>query len=219
MATLFDVDEIAVVGGNALLDLANTRSGPPGGAPDSESLHTYDDLLRWDRRIGTLDDAALVRLRAAAARHPRLAAAAFDRARALRDDAYAAFHALATGHAAPPDVVGRLQAAAAEALEHAVLGDAGDGRFAPRWAATDDLDRAWWPVAYAGLELLLRGPLDRVKGCGGCRYLFLDETKNRSRRWCRMDDCGTRAKTRTFVARRAARRAAGAGAVARPDAS
>ena len=75
-----------------------------------------------------------------------------------------------------------------------------------RWEATDDPDRVWWPVAYAGLELLLHGPLDRIKGCGGCRYLFLDETKNRSRRWCSMDDCGTREKMRTYVARRAARR-------------
>ena len=71
------------------------------------------------------------------------------------------------------------------------------GTFSIRWDETDDPDRAWWPVAYAGLELLLHGPLDRIKGCGGCRYLFIDETKNRSRRWCSMDDCGTREKMRT----------------------
>ena len=104
----------------------------------------------------------------------------------------------------------RLQAAAAEALSHASLVGA-DGRFAVGWEPSDDLDLAWWPAAHAGLELLVRGPLDRVKGCGGCRYLFVDETKNRSRRWCSMDDCGTREKIRTYVAKRAARRAAGTG--------
>ena len=101
--------------------------------------------------------------------------------------------------------VGRLRAAATEALAHATLADA-DGAFAIRWEASDDPDRAWWPVAYTGLEVLLHGQLDRIKGCGGCSYLFLDETKNRSRRWCSMDDCGTREKMRTYVARRAARR-------------
>lgn len=218
MATLYDVDELALVGGSPILDLANTQSGPPGGAPDSEALHTYDDLVRWDRRIGFLDDAAARRLSAAAARHPRLAHAAFERTLALRTDAYAAFEAIATNREPPRDAVDRLQSAAAEALRHADLHRADDGAFALAWPETDDLDRAWWPVAHAGLELLVRGPLDRVKGCGGCRYLFVDETKNRSRRWCRMDDCGTREKMRTYVARRAARRAAGSASTTARDA-
>ena len=208
METRYDVGEIALVGGNALLDLANTQSGPPGGAPDSEALHSYDDLVRWDRRMGLLDDTQARRLTAAAARHPRLASAAFDRARRLRADAYATFEAIATDRRPPGDSVDRLHAAASEALAHATLVAEG-GRFAVGWDAGDDLDLAWWPAAHAGLELLLRGPLDRVKGCGGCRYLFVDETKNRSRRWCSMDDCGTREKMRTYVAKRAARRAAG----------
>ena len=208
METRYDVDEIGLVGGNALLDLANTQSGPPGGAPDSEALHSYDDLVRWDRRMGLLDDAQARRLSAVARRHPRLAASAFDRARRLRADAYDTFEAIAADRSPSRNSVDRLQAAAAESLSHASLAAEG-GRFAVRWAASDDLDLAWWPVAHAGLELLLRGPLDRVKGCGGCRYLFVDETKNRSRRWCSMDDCGTREKMRTYVAKRAARRAAG----------
>jgi predicted RNA-binding Zn ribbon-like protein len=210
METRYDVDEIGLVGGNPLLDLANTQSGPPGGAPDSEALHSYDDLVRWDRRIGLLDDGQARRLRAVAGRHPRLALAAFDRARRLRADAYETFEAIATGRRPPAATVDRLHAAAAEALSHASL-VAADGRFAVRWEASDDLDLAWWPVVHAGLDLLLRGPLDRVKGCGGCRYLFVDETKNRSRRWCSMDDCGTREKMRTYVAKRAARRAADTG--------
>jgi predicted RNA-binding Zn ribbon-like protein len=197
METRYDVDEIGLVGGNALLDLANTQSGPPGGSPDSEALHSYDDLVRWDRRMGLLDDAQARRLSATAGRHPRLASAAFDRARRLREDAYDTFEAIASDRRPPADSVDRLQAAAAEALSHASL------------VADHELDLAWWPAAHAGLELLLRGPLDRVKGCGGCRYLFVDETKNRSRRWCSMDDCGTREKMRTYVAKRAARRAAG----------
>ncbi len=208
METMYDVDELSLVGGSPLLDLANTQSGPPGGAPDSEALHGYDDLLRWDRRMRLVDGNQAQRLEIAAARHPRLARAAFERAVQLRSDGYAVFEAIAAGRPAPADALDRLRAAATQALAEATLADA-DGRFTVGWPDTDDLDRAWWPVAHAGLELLVRGPLDRVKGCGGCRYLFVDETKNRSRRWCRMEDCGTREKMRTYVARRSARRAAG----------
>ncbi|WP_414636011.1 CGNR zinc finger domain-containing protein [Actinophytocola sp.] len=46
------------------------------------------------------------------------------------------------------------------------------------------------------------GPLDRIKTCAGCRFIFVDESKNRSRRWCGMADRGTAAKIRRYVARR-----------------
>jgi len=38
----------------------------------------------------------------------------------------------------------------------------------------------------------------------GCGWLFLDETRNRSRRWCSMKDCGNRAKARRHYRRRRA---------------
>jgi predicted RNA-binding Zn ribbon-like protein len=53
---------------------------------------------------------------------------------------------------------------------------------------------------------LTSGPLGRVKGCAGCNWLFVDESKNKSRRWCSMEECGTHAKMRRYVARRAAKR-------------
>jgi predicted RNA-binding Zn ribbon-like protein len=205
--TFVDVEELKLVGGPVILDLSNTQSGPPGGAPDVESLRDYGDLLRWGVRADVLGDDAAKRLKRASARHPAAAHRAFERALELRRDAYEAFSALAAGGRPPRAELVRIQAAATEALRHATVADAG-GSFELRWNRDDDPDRAWWPVAYAGLELLLHGPLDRVKGCRGCRYLFLDETKNHSRRWCSMDDCGTREKMRTYVARRAARRAA-----------
>jgi predicted RNA-binding Zn ribbon-like protein len=52
------------------------------------------------------------------------------------------------------------------------------------------------------VELLTAGPLDRLKLCGGCRWLFLDRSKNRSRRWCSMEHCGTAAKMRRYTGRR-----------------
>ncbi|WP_372443637.1 CGNR zinc finger domain-containing protein [Nucisporomicrobium flavum] len=61
------------------------------------------------------------------------------------------------------------------------------------------------PVVHAAVQLLTTGALDRIKRCGGCRFLFSDESKNRSRRWCSMDDCGTAEKSRRYVAVRRAR--------------
>jgi predicted RNA-binding Zn ribbon-like protein len=59
-------------------------------------------------------------------------------------------------------------------------------------------------VVHAAIDLLLADSLVRLKQCGGCSFLFVDETKNRSRRWCSMDDCGTDEKVRRYVAARRA---------------
>ena len=205
METFVDVGELKLVGGTAILDLANTQSGPPGGAPDIESLRDYGDLLRWAVRVEILDDAEAKRLARSAERRPAAAREAFERARRAAWRRLRCLRGAGRGQATsrcrggPP--AGRGDRGAGP-REHHGRG----GTFAVRWDETDDPHRAWWPVAYAGLELLLHGPLHRIKGCGGCRYLFIDETKNRSRRWCSMDDCGTREKMRIYVARRAARR-------------
>jgi predicted RNA-binding Zn ribbon-like protein len=62
-------------------------------------------------------------------------------------------------------------------------------------------------VTHAAVELLTHGPLERVKVCGNCRWLFLDQSRNRSRRWCSMETCGTHHKQRRFVERRRQQRA------------
>jgi len=59
--------------------------------------------------------------------------------------------------------------------------------------------------------VLQTADLSRVRRCppseGGCGWLFLDQSRNGSRRWCRMADCGTAAKSRRLTERRRAARA------------
>ena len=65
-----------------------------------------------------------------------------------------------------------------------------------------ELDRVLWPVVLAAAELLTSGEPARLKLCGGhdCSWLFLDQSKNRSRRWCSMQDCGNRVKAKRHYA-------------------
>jgi len=64
-------------------------------------------------------------------------------------------------------------------------------------------DRPLWPIAVAAVDLL-RSPerLARVKGCANCNWLFVDRSRNGSRRWCSMDECGVHTKMRRYRARR-----------------
>ena len=67
-------------------------------------------------------------------------------------------------------------------------------------------DRMLWPVTRSAAELLVSGELSRVRTCANdtCGWLFMDTSKNRSRRWCDMNDCGNRAKARRHYARKRA---------------
>jgi predicted RNA-binding Zn ribbon-like protein len=61
-------------------------------------------------------------------------------------------------------------------------------------------------VAVVGMAYLASqgsGAWRRVKACAepGCRWAFLDLSRNGSRRWCDMAECGNRAKNRTWRAR------------------
>jgi predicted RNA-binding Zn ribbon-like protein len=60
-----------------------------------------------------------------------------------------------------------------------------------------------WPIARAAAALLTSEERAWVRECGEttCRWLFLDRSRNHSRRWCDMKSCGNRQKARRFHAR------------------
>jgi len=101
----------------------------------------------------------------------------------------------------PSDALSHLVQRAGAAVERARLTRA-NGGFLLAWDG-GHLERPLWPLTAAALDLLRSGPIDRLKACEGCPWLFLDISRNHSRRWCSMDDCGSRSKMRSYRARRA----------------
>jgi predicted RNA-binding Zn ribbon-like protein len=73
------------------------------------------------------------------------------------------------------------------------------------WKIDAALDAVLWPVIHSAGELLLSEELVHVKECPGCGWLFLDTSKNQSRRWCSMDTCGARDKMRRYHKRKQAK--------------
>ena len=192
--------ELELVGGAPILELVNTQEGPRGGEPGHDFLRDYGELVAWGEHVGILDGPAA--LAAEARRRPEAAAQVLDDTRALRAAAHAVFSAVAT-HAPPPgEPLAHLDTAYAEAVRHARLAPAGPARFDHVWDGAS-LERALWPLAYSAVDLLRNGPLDQVKACDACRWLFIDSSRNHSRRWCTMNICGASAKMRRYRARRA----------------
>lgn len=192
-----------LVGGGVALDFVNTRTGPPVGPSDDDVLTGYPELLAWGVYAGTLTEAEAAALRRRSRDDPGGADAAFARALRTRDCLEKIFRPLATGQSPRAAELAQLRDDEADALGHARLEPGSPFRWT--WQDDHSLTRPLRPVVHAAVQLLTTGALDRIKGCGGCRFLFYDESKNRSRRWCSMDDCGTTEKIRRYVAARRTR--------------
>jgi predicted RNA-binding Zn ribbon-like protein len=202
------IERLRVVGGDLALDFVNTVDGEPGSDPGFEHLQSYEDLVAWGHRVGIFSEERARRLLREARERPSEAGATHARALELRDDLYELFRALAWGIRPSPENVEALRRAESDALSRARLAP-GERGFTWEWPDGGDLDGVLWPVVHAATELLTSGPLDRVKACAGCRWLFVDESRNRSRRWCTMEECGTHEKVRRYLERRAAKRKRG----------
>ena len=203
METSADVTRMRLVGGSLALDFVNSRSGPAGGAPDDDALTGYADVLAWGRYAGSLSEAEVAALRRLGREDPDGAEAAFRRCLQIRECLDEVFRALATGGSPSRRALAELRDHELDALGTAEL-EVGRG-YAWSWRRDRAFLRPVRPAVHAAVELLTAGELDRIKGCGTCRFLFLDESRNGSRRWCSMEDCGTAEKIRRYVARRAGR--------------
>lgn len=200
----FDLD-----GGTVALDFVNTVSGMRGFEP-REHLFEYGDLVYWAQQAGLVDRRRAAALHAEAARHPRRAAEAFARAIAFREALQAVAAASISGAAPPQAALAAVNEWIAEALSHRRLRSAGPGRFTMQFDDDGEPLAFLRPVALDAADLLeheLAG--DRMRICGEsaigrCGWLFLDETRNHSRRYCSMSECGNRAKQRRFQERRRA---------------
>lgn len=199
-----DLSELERIGGHVALDLANTVGWRLRDIR-SEWLPTYGALLRWSETAGLLSPAEAKRLAREAERHPDGARSALARAYALRDAMYEIGFALTHANVPPEAALQAIHAARVEALARARLAPRGARGWATVWdERAEDLDRAAWPIAVAAADLLESGELERLRMCegDGCGWLFLDGSRNRSRRWCSSGDCGNRERVRRFQARR-----------------
>lgn len=203
METVAGVTRMRLVGGNLALDFINTRAGPPSGPPDDDVLTSYPELLAWGVYAGVLTEADAAVLRQLSRADPDSAQAAFARSLHTRDCLDEIFRALVADQSPSTSGLARLRDDEADALGHAQL-ERGSG-FAWTWRDDHTLARPLRPVVHSAVQLLTTGALDRIKGCGRCRFIFHDKSKNNSRRWCSMDDCGTDEKIRRYVAARRTR--------------
>jgi predicted RNA-binding Zn ribbon-like protein len=197
-----DLSELPLIGGRLCLDFVNTLDWR-ASAQAIEFFHTYADLLAWGQYAGALSLEEMQRLHAHASERPDDAAATLSRAVQFREATFRLLAASVDDAPVSAADLALVNAEIATALAQLRLNPHSSG-FAWTWREGDALDRVLWPVARSLSELLTAPELARIRICDGegCGWLFLDTSRNRSRRWCRMQGCGNRAKARRYYARR-----------------
>ena len=194
--------------GNAALDFANTGIDAKH-APERDVLASIDRFLAWCRHAGVTSTEATDGTKP---NPPAPEERSFVHvATRLRSALIDIGSALAARHEPDTAAITELQARYVEAIGHAA-GSAGPhpgNALTWSWAHRPPAERALWKLTDTAVELFRHGTLERLKACDDCRYLYLDASKNNSRRWCSMDGCGKAAKMRRYVERRAARRTGG----------
>ena len=190
------------------IEFLHTKFGAVDGSPDGPMrLDDYNDLVDWATKFGVIGADEALRLRRAARREPAAVRAAYGRAVEFRAALDTVLRSLIEGRQPSVTPLAVLRKHEAGALGAAQLVPT-PGGFAWTWGSESGPERPLWPVVHAAIELMTSGPLERVKACALCQFLFIDRSKNQSRRWCSMAACGTTEKMRRYTERRAAKRLA-----------
>lgn len=186
------------VGGSVALDFANTLGGTHT-APTHEHLVEHKDLVEFGRSAGTITQLQARRLNEEAGRQPARAAVVLRRAITLREAIWRVFDAFAKNARAEPRDLAMIHEEELAALRHARFEQSASG-VDYGWSDELLLDRPLWTISRSAADLLRSKELARVRECGSetCEWLFIDKSRNHSRRWCDMNDCGNAAKVRRF---------------------
>jgi len=192
-----------VTGGEICLDFTNTLEGRPTGRRE-DRLVSYEELLNWAGQAGVLTLSEQKQLHRRVVNRKKEADRVLEQAKELRAALFDLFRAYNIDRSFPPVSVEILNRYLIEAFRHRRLEPA--PKFLSwNWVKEDvHLKRILWPVALSAATILTSERLERVRVCSSetCDWLFLDESRNQTRRWCNMLVCGNRQKARLHYRRK-----------------
>jgi predicted RNA-binding Zn ribbon-like protein len=183
-------------GNHLALDFANTLSGRETVSP-TERIPGYADLVSFARQAGVITPGQATALLGRARREPKAAGNSLLRAVVLREALYGLFAAVARQETPAVDDLEKLDRELGRLCIGADLSLAWRDR-------ADTPDGFMGAIVHAAVKLLtVAAERSRVRICEApdCEWLFYDSSRNRSRRWCDMRQCGNRMKARRHYAR------------------
>lgn len=208
-----DAENAKLIAGRLCLDFVNAVGGRSSqeakpspqdyGQIRADKLSDYSDLVLWSEHAKVLTPVEARTLLREGEQRAEQARLVFERALGLRESIYRIFKSLLAGWKIDAAEIDRVNQEFTIAQNHTHLIFT-EGRFRKSLDGNRDaLDRMLWVITRSAVELLTSDELSRVRECAGhqCGWLFFDTSRNRSRQWCDMQDCGNLAKVRRFRTR------------------
>jgi predicted RNA-binding Zn ribbon-like protein len=183
------------------LDLVNTLDWRFRDEGPEELMNDYGDLVRFTEQSGLISNPQARRLlrNTSEGKAAKMVAAV----RELREAAAQILYAALDGEEPASSAVRLVEGFFRDARQSQRLlwgGDKLAWELTPSSASLPEMPL--WLLALSAAELLTSGEMHKLRACGSpeCRWLFLDTSKNHTRRWCDMKICGNRMKARRFKA-------------------
>ena len=189
-----------LIAGHPALDLVNTLDWRFRDGNSEELLDSYRNLLRFLEQSKLLTPGQTSRI--ARGVSERDTARVLEAVRELREAIAEVLYAMLDRRKPAAASINTLEACFKSASKHQNL----------RWSDSSLIwnfpltanppDLLLWLLSLSASSLLTSNEIERVRACDNpeCRWLFLDTSKNHTRRWCDMKICGNRMKARRFKA-------------------
>ncbi len=187
------------VSGNLCLDFINTLEWRNDEQKKIEWLPDFLALIQWSEYCKIIDNKYAQKIIKKALREPQVAERTYHKAIELRELLYNIFSSFALSGKVYPQDLENFNQLLTDSLAKV-------GRIVPivggfAWSfdlRNNSLEFFLSPIIKSAVDLLLSPEIRRVKQCANnaCGWLFIDKSRNKSRRWCSMEDCGNRAKAK-----------------------
>jgi predicted RNA-binding Zn ribbon-like protein len=199
-----DAGSLKLLGGRLCLDFVNTLDWRGTDSPQ-EFLNNFGDFVSWCRHAGICSQQETRKLNKMAEQSNADAKRVLNQTLKLRETIYRLFAAgIANRKPLNEDLV-IFNKNLSRSMKDTQIIPTADGY---AWDITGNQTKLDWvlnPIIRSAAEILVSDERNKVKACAdsACGWLFIDVSRNHSRRWCDMQDCGNRAKASRFYQKKA----------------
>ncbi|MEO7103148.1 MAG: CGNR zinc finger domain-containing protein [Gemmatimonadaceae bacterium] len=192
------------VAGDGSVDFVNTADWVEGGL---DSFASYGRMLEWAEGAHLISRRTVGALHALSEEYPARSVRVLSDAVALRGLLERLFFQISQHRTADAEIAELNDRWLSNSLAESAIIRNDDGSFALGWPRADTaLESPLWAVAHAAATLATSDDVSRLRRCGGesCGRYYVDRSRNGLRRWCEMETCGTRMKSRRRAERNSA---------------
>jgi predicted RNA-binding Zn ribbon-like protein len=183
-----------LVGDEISFDLINTISWK-GTEREHDWLDRPKNFIDWAVAVGLIDTR---KARVFKRRSMADLAKAMEMVRTIRNDLFNVLFPLAVKEKPSRKAMIKFEAWIQRIVRHRHIDIS-----SYQWIWNDPCSFAeiLFPVIWNASHIITGVDHSRIRNCPACNWIFYDRTRNRSRRWCDMEDCGSRDKSLRYYHR------------------